>query len=189
MNTFFIVFLIFVVVERLWETFLSNKSEERGSISAGWTLWALTFVYILIIFLTLIELLFIQRTSNYAISIIGFLFFCVALFGRNYSIKSLGKFHSINIEIKQDHSIIRGGPYQYLRHPYYLSIMLEVIGIPLISNCYYTFCFALLTYIPLVFIRIYLEESAMSEKIGETFLEYKSEVNAFSPFKKAVKRS
>ena len=67
--------------------------------------------------------------------------------------------------------------------------MMEVTGIPLIGNCYYTFCAALLTYIPLVFVRVYLEEFAMSEKIGEKFLDYKSEVNAFFPFKKVVKRS
>ena len=66
--------------------------------------------------------------------------------------------------------------------------MMEVTGIPLIGHCYYTFCIALLTYVPLVLCRIYLEEAAMSETIGEKFLDYKSEVNAFFPFKKAEKR-
>jgi len=189
MKTIFIIFLSIVTVERSWETFLSNKSEEKGRIRGGWTLWALTLIYILIIISTLIEFVSIQRTSNYIISIIGCLFFCLALFGRNYSIKALGRFHSINIEIKHDHKIVRDGPYKYLRHPYYLSIMMEVTGIPLIGNCYYTFCVALLTYVPLVFVRIYLEESAMSGNIGKKFLDYKSEVNAFLPFKKVEKRS
>ena len=188
MKIFFIVFLSFVIVERLWETFFSNKSKEKGVISRGWTLWALTFVYILIIAFTLIEFLLVRRTSNYAFNLIGFLLFWVALFGRNYSIRTLGKYHSINIEIKQDHEIIRSGLYKYLRHPYYLSIIFEVAAIPLIFNCYYTFCFALLTYVPLVFVRAYLEESAMIEKIGEAFIEYKSEVNAFIPIKKALNK-
>lgn len=188
MKIFFIIFFSFVIIERLWETFFSNKSKEKGVISGEWTLWALTFVYILVISLTLIEFLFVRRASNYIISLIGFLLFWVAFLGRNYSIRALGKFHSINIEIKKDHRIIRTGLYKYLRHPYYLSIILEVTAIPIIFNCYYTFCFSLLAYVPLVFVRVYLEESAMSEKIGEMFIEYKSEVNAFIPIKKAVKR-
>ena len=71
MKTIFIIFLSIVTVERSWETFLSNKSEEKGVISGGWTLWALTFIYILIIISTLIETVYIQRTSNHIISIIG----------------------------------------------------------------------------------------------------------------------
>jgi len=183
-QVFFIVFLMIVIIERVWETFFGNKSQTRGMIFSKWTLWALTFVYGVIILTTLIEFFSIPRTINYGISAIGFLFFAMALFGRNYSIKSLGSFHSINIEIKKGHKIITDGPYKYLRHPYYASIILEVLGIPLISNSFYTFFLALVAYIPLVSLRIYLEECAMNEKIGVVFLNYKAEVNAFFPFKK-----
>ena len=183
-QVFFIFFLIIVIVERVWETFFANKSQSRGIVFSKWTLWALTFVYGVIILSTLIEFFSIPRKINYGISAIGFLFFAVALFGRNYSIKSLGIFHSINIEIKKGHKIVTDGPYKYLRHPYYASIVLEVLGLPLISNSFYTFCLALVAYIPLVFVRIYLEECTMKEKIGVVFLNYKSKVNAFFPFKK-----
>ena len=65
MKSLFIIFLGIVIVERSWETFLSNKSEEKGVIIGGWTLWALTFIYILIIVSTLVEFIPIQRASNY----------------------------------------------------------------------------------------------------------------------------
>jgi protein-S-isoprenylcysteine O-methyltransferase Ste14 len=42
-----------------------------------------------------------------------------------------------------------------------------------------------MTYIPLVFIRVALEETMMIKNIGKDYLSYKSEVNAFLPsFKK-----
>ncbi len=180
----FVVFIIIVILERLWETFFRKKALETGSIVKKWTLWALTFVYILVMSSTILEYFFMQRRVNYAVSAFGLLLFVLALFGRNISIKTLGRFHSINIEIKPNHKIIRHGPYKYLRHPYYLSIMLEVLGMPLIGNSFYAFYLALFAYVPLVLIRTYFEECMMVNKFGETYAKYKSEVHAFFPFQK-----
>ena len=59
-------------------------------------------------------------------------------------IERFGKFHSIHIEIRDHQQIIKKGPYKYLRHPYYLSVMLELLGFPLVPNAYYTFIFSVL---------------------------------------------
>jgi len=184
-NILFVIVIIVIVLERFWETFLSHKSHDKGIIENQWTLWGLTLIYGLIIFLTLLEYFIIIRKINYTISALGFCLFTVAFWGRYYSIKALGRFHSINIEVKKGHILIKNGLYKYIRHPYYLSIMLEVSGIALFGNAFYTFCFALMTYIPLVFIRVALEETMMIKNIGKEYLYYKSEVNAFLPsFKK-----
>ena len=59
--------------------------------------------------------------------------------------------------------------------------MLEILGIPLVGNSFYTFGFALFTYIPLALLRTYFEECMMINTFGLIYLRYKSKVNAFLP--------
>lgn len=179
-----LIFFIFVALERLWATFFKNKALIKGKITKKWTLYSLTLIYAIILFSTITEYLLKVKKINYLVSILGGALFIIAFLLRNWAIKSLNKFHSINIEIRENHELIRSGMYKYLRHPYYLSIMLEVLSLPLITNSYFTFYFALLSYIPLVLIRAHYEERAMINKFGSEYLKYKSEVYAFSPFKK-----
>jgi protein-S-isoprenylcysteine O-methyltransferase Ste14 len=181
--------MVVVGAERMWETFLTKRSFEKGIVFKRWTLWALTFVYVLIMLLTLLEFLFIHEAVHYSISFLGLLLFVSALLGRNWSIKTLGKFHSNNIEIKNDHKLVKKGPYRFLRHPYYLSMMLEVTGITLIANSVYAFYLAIFGYVPLALLRAYYEERSMIKQFGAIYLNYKSEVNAFLPLKGIKEKS
>jgi len=62
--------------------------------------------------------------------------------------------------------------------------MVEILGVPLIPNSYYAFYLALLVYVPLLFLRICLEERVMAETLGEEYLRYKEEVSRFLPIRK-----
>jgi len=191
MNTLFtVVFLAFMLVigiERIWETFL-RKGKERGIIIAGWTLSVLTIAYIMVYGGAVVEYFIIKRPINLIISFLGFSMYLVGLIGRWWVIKTLGKYHSVHIEIRNTHSLIKQGPYKYLRHPMYFFIIFEILGIPLIPNSYYACFIALFIYIPLLLIRLHLEEKAMIEKFGDAYLQYKSEVSGLFPFKKLKRK-
>ena len=38
-------------------------------------------------------------------------------FGRQWAFNSLGKYWSVDIEIRDNHELIKNGPYKYMRHP------------------------------------------------------------------------
>jgi isoprenylcysteine carboxyl methyltransferase (ICMT) family protein YpbQ len=168
--------------------FFKKRPAETGNIAYGWSLTALILAYNLILLATLTELFVIKRHINFSISLIGLLLFIFAFIIRNWSINALGKFHSTNIEIKPNHHLITSGPYRYLRHPYYLSVMLEVISIPLTVNSFYAFYAAFIVYIPWVLIRVYLEEKVMLKTFGPEYQEYKLKVMAFLPLKRSFNR-
>ena len=168
--------------QRVWETFLRKCKKGRGQIIHQWTLFALSAVHISIGVLTVIEYCIVDRTINYAITLLGLIVYFLSFFLRKWAIKTLGEFHSINIEIKECHQIIKEGPYKYLRHPYYLSVMLELLGFPLIPNAYFSFCCSVFVYIPLVLVRLYLEEKAMIKKFGNEYFKYKKETKGLLPF-------
>lgn len=184
---FTILFLSFMLImgfQRIWETFFKKIGKEEGLIIKKWTLVALTTLHFAAGILTVVEYFVFGREINFVITTLGFTMYFLGLIFRKWSIRALGKYHSIHIEIRSHHPLIKEGPYQYLRHPYYLGVIFELLGFPLVPNAYYAFCFSLFAYVPLLFIRLYFEEKAMIEKFGETYLLYKRETWGLFPFRR-----
>lgn len=132
----------------------------------------------------IVEYFVLQREINFTVTALGLFMFIASFVIRNQCSKTLGEFRTIHIEIREKHSLIKQGLYRYVRHPWYSAIMLEVLSLPLIPNAYYTFLVALLIYIPLLLVRVRIEEKALIEKFGKEYIEYKKEVAAFLPIKK-----
>lgn len=181
---FFIIFFIFASTERLWRTFISYKQKTSGQIKAKWTSSALVITHFIIYMGMIVEYFVLQREINFTVTALGLFMFIASFVIRNQCSKTLGEFRTIHIEIREKHSLIKQGPYRYVRHPWYSAIMLEVLSLPLIPNAYYTFLVALLIYIPLLLVRVRIEEKALIEKFGKEYIEYKKEVAAFLPIKK-----
>ena len=150
-------------------------------IKHAWSLTALVVVYNTVLVATVLELFFVKRPLHTGLSLCGLLVFIFSFLLRSWSVKTLGIFHSTNIEIKPDHRLITRGPYNYIRHPYYLSVMMEVLSIPVTVNCLYTVWLAVMLYVPCVLVRVYLEEQVFSRTFGEEFSRYKAAVRAFIP--------
>ena len=184
---FFIIFFIFASAERLWRTFISYKQKTSGQIKAKWTSSALVITHFIIYMGMIAEYFVMQREINFTVTALGLFMFITSFVIRNWCSKTLGEFRTIHIEIREKQRLIKEGPYRYLRHPWYSAIMLEVLSLPLIPNAYYTFLIAILIYIPLLLIRVRIEEEALIEKFGGEYLEYKKEVAAFVPIKKCLR--
>ena len=179
-----LIFIILLLFERSWELFIRKPSQKRGVIEHKWSLSVLIVTYIIILLFSVVELLTASRKIRLDISGIGLLIFIFAFILRNWSVSALGKFHSTNIEIKPDHQLIKNGPYRYIRHPYYVSVMLEVMSIPLIVNAFFSVYAVFIIYIPSVLMRVYLEERTLIRRFPAEYLNYKSDVMAFLPFSK-----
>jgi len=179
----FVLFMVIMAIHRIHSTFFEQR-EKGGKIEKKWTLYALTTAHFIVGIGTTIEYFWVRREINYIVSGIGLGMFSVALAGRNWATRTLGKLHSPHIEIKKKHQLIKKGPYKYLRHPYYSSVIFEILGVPLIPNSYYAFCLALLVYIPLLFLRVWFEEKVMAQTFGEEYYQYKKEVPEYLPIRK-----
>lgn len=184
----FLFFIAFISIERVHETFFSSryKRKKKGKVIAKWTIVFMTIFHVLVVLGTTIEYYIIKRCSvNYIISIIGLFMYFVALGVRTRCINILGEYYSINIEIRSGQALVKKGPYRFMRHPIYAVTILEVLGIPLVGNAYFSFLIALLCYLPILIIRTYLEEKELIKHYGDEYVRYQREVMAFLPFKKA----
>jgi methyltransferase len=182
---FRIIFLLFTVlfaIQRTKETFFRPK--RGGEIKERFSLPLLTFVYVLVCSVAVLELLLIKRNLNGIITCTGIFLYIVAFLLRAWSFRTLGEYFSPHIEITNDQPLIIEGPYRFVRHPIYLGVIIELISFTVIPNSYYALLLAIFTYIPLLLVRMYREEIAMIEKFGLAYVQYKKEVNAFLPLKR-----
>ena len=180
-----LAFAISLYAYRFWDVFFKRYS-SRGIVYHKWTLSALALSHSLLGILTICEYLFLRAHYNPHIAFIAVFIFALGQTLRNQAIKALGPYHSPHIEIKSTHSLITTFPYNKLRHPYYLGVILEVLATPLIFNAYLSFFFALLTYIPTLIYRIVLEEKALKSHFGKIYDEYANAVRRFVPKKSAT---
>lgn len=184
---FFVFFIAFVSIERIHKTFFSSsyKKRKKGKIIAKWAIILLSFFHIIVVLGTVIEYFIIKEGKvNYLISSIGVFMYFTALIVRRIAIKNLGAYYSIDVEIRHNHPLIKKGLYKYMRHPIYASTIIELLGIPLAGNAYFSFLIALICYMPILMIRTYIEEKVLIKHFGEEYLRYKKEVMAFLPFKR-----
>ncbi len=102
---------------------------------------------------------------------------------RRKAIAALGKFWSLHIEIRENHQLVRSGPFRWLRHPTYFSMVLELLSISLIMNAYISLFLTSLLFLPALMMRIKLEEGALVEKLGSAYQFYQSQTPAIFPYK------
>ncbi len=153
----------------------------KGKIYAKWTTKYIFYIYLLILFGSFIEYFIVERKINLFLSITAFILYWIGISGRQWAFNSLGEYWSVDIEIRDDHKIIKKGPYRYMRHPNNFFHLLEVLGITLIPNSYYTSLIFIILYFPIIILRTIIEEKVMYDVLKNKYKEYKKETMGLFP--------
>ena len=112
---------------------------------------------------------------------IGLLMVAAGLTFAVWARRHLGRDWSGIVTVKEDHELIRSGPYRFVRHPIYSGLLLAILGTAVaFGERRGLLAFALLT-VSLLF-KLRMEERFMSETFGERYVRYRAEVPALIPF-------
>ena len=93
----------------------------------------------------------------------------------------LGRNWSATVTIKQDHELVRTGPYAVVRHPIYTGILLALLGTAIVIGEWRGLVALASITIGFLF-KIRTEERFMGEIFGERYARYRAEVPALIPF-------
>jgi protein-S-isoprenylcysteine O-methyltransferase Ste14 len=93
----------------------------------------------------------------------------------------IGRNWSGVITLKEDHALIRSGPYALVRHPIYSGLLLAIIG-SAIAGGDIAAALAVVAVLYAVLRRVSIEESWMSETFGREYADYKASTPALIPF-------
>jgi protein-S-isoprenylcysteine O-methyltransferase Ste14 len=93
----------------------------------------------------------------------------------------LGRFWSGTVTLKENHELVRSGPYAFVRHPIYTGLLTAAAGTALARGT-----FAALLGLGLIgvacWLKIHAEENLLTNYFGDTYREYRRQVAALIPF-------
>jgi protein-S-isoprenylcysteine O-methyltransferase Ste14 len=93
----------------------------------------------------------------------------------------LGRNWSGTVTVKQEHELIRSGPYAHLRHPIYTGLLLALIGSAIVRGEWRGVLAVLIAFAAL-WRKLGLEERWMTETFGDDYRRYRERTAALIPF-------
>jgi protein-S-isoprenylcysteine O-methyltransferase Ste14 len=97
------------------------------------------------------------------------------------AIISLGRFFTVNVAIREGHTIKQDGMYKYVRHPSYAASLLSFLGFGISLNNWVSL---LVVFVPVTIAflyRIKVEEAMLSAGLGDAYTAYKKRTYRLLP--------
>jgi protein-S-isoprenylcysteine O-methyltransferase Ste14 len=95
--------------------------------------------------------------------------------------RRLGRNWSGTVTLKENHELIRTGPYRWVRHPIYTGLLVGFLGTA-VSLCEWRGLVAIALATIALLLKIRLEEDWMIETFGDRYRRYRADVRALVPF-------
>lgn len=182
----FIGYIIFIILERMIETFYSGNSRRNfDKIEEDWTFQAVALTYTVMVLIMIFEFFMVPRKFELLLVFVGSLIFVIAFCFRFWGMKTLGELWQTKSSMRE--LITNLGPYRYMRHPIYFGLILEVIAVPLIAGTYYALLFSFVIFAPLILLKVHLEEKYLFELYGNKYQDYARKRFALLPLPKINK--
>lgn len=163
----FTIFIAVIILQRITELVIAKKNERemksQGALEFGQSHYPfIVAVHSLFFVVYIIEVsLFSNELSPFWT--ILFSLFLLTQAGRIWALKSLGPYWNTKIIVLPNATVVKKGPYQFIKHPNYAIVTAEFIIIPLMFQAYFTAVIFTILNIIILMIRIPAEENALKE--------------------------
>ena len=131
-----------------------------------------------------IGLAFGQRGAmhNAAVQIAGFIVMATGIAVRSTAIAQLGRFHTPNVAIREDHQLKVTGLYRLVRHPSYLGALIAYLGFSLALGNWLSVA-VIMGIMPCLYgYRIHEEDAAMLAAFGDPYRAYCARTKRLVPW-------
>lgn len=186
MNALYLLFYASMAAWFLSEIYYKQKfkSETKDQKKDKSTLNILWVVIIPSVFVavTVSKLTSFHIRNQYWILYLGEFLIVFGILFRCIIIKSLGKFFTVDVSIKENHQIKKSGFYRLVRHPSYSFALLTFLGLGLFLNNWLSLFIAFVPVFLAFLYRIKVEEQALIQQFGNEYLEYKRKTKKLIPF-------
>ena len=97
------------------------------------------------------------------------------------AVRTLGKEWSVTARLVEGHNLATSGPYQFVRHPIYSSMLGMLLATGLAVAYWFSLLLAIFIFLIGTVIRVRSEEQLLSERFGADFEAYRKRVPAMLP--------
>lgn len=160
--------ILFTVFQRIGELFLSKRNESYICAQGGRVLKEKNYIFMVLLHTTwlmsLVYLSFFKQLEIEPAYFYGFgIFFLLGQFFRLSAITTLGKRWSTRVMILPEAPVIKSGLFNYVRHPNYVGVVLEIFSLPAMAALWpVSIVYSLLNGL-ILFFRIRFEEKMLKE--------------------------
>jgi len=105
----------------------------------------------------------------------------VGLAIRWVAILALGRFFTVNVAIRADHSVVESGPYRFVRHPSYSGLLLAFVGLGIFFENWLSILVLIVPITLSVLNRVAKEEQALLASLGRPYAAYSARTKRFIP--------
>jgi protein-S-isoprenylcysteine O-methyltransferase len=120
------------------------------------------------------------RLDEAAVWVAGAIFLAGAAL-RVWSVATLGRYFTYVVQVSPDQKVVDTGPYRLIRHPSYSGALLMGAGIGLAMRSAYAPLVIVATSLLAYLIRIFVEERALVEGIGQPYRDYMARTKRLIP--------
>jgi len=96
--------------------------------------------------------------------------------------RHLGKQWRFEAALSEDHELIQTGPYRWVRHPIYASMLGMLLATGFVWTWWPMFVAGLIFFLAGTEIRVRAEDRLLAERFQDSFTAYRSRVRAYIPF-------
>ncbi len=137
---YFILFICFLILQRLSELYISSRNEKwllsQGAVQYGQSHYPyMVAMHTLFIISNIVEYIWGDHAEFSPVLLIAFL---LVLSFKFWALSSLGKYWNTKIYRIPNVYPVKKGPYKLFKHPNYMEVVCEIAIIPLVFNLYYT---------------------------------------------------
>ncbi len=177
-----IVFLVYWFIS----SFFAKKSVTKRNFRWKWIVAIILFAIIINSGVRLFSISFSPIFSqlffpSYTVEFIGSFFAVVGVIGAVWARTTLGRNWSGYVTYKKDHELVTNGPYRWVRHPIYSSLLLMLIG-TFIYDPTLVVIIIFPVYFGIFFWRIRKEEEIMINLFGNKYRNYMKRTKRLIPF-------
>ena len=177
-----IVLVLTIVLERVREL-RTNRQTIPGVRKDTLSLTLFMLCGTVVIFGCIAEYVWRGMRPNWPLMVAGVVLGLASFVIRRRAIAALGEFWSMHVEVRDTHRFVQDGPFRLVRHPVYLSMFLELLSITLACGAFFTMILIPLAFVPILLLRLRLEETALVEKFGQAYHDYRRSTPALFPWK------
>ena len=159
-----------------------RREVEKGEVRESLTLRLFIAIGTLMLLGSIAENLWFRPALRPTLFAAGWACALLSFWLRRRAIRELGKMWSLNVEIRESHRLVVSGPYRWVRHPAYTSMVLELFSFGLLLGSGFTSAAVALLFVPTLIARIRIEEAALSQKI-DGYSQYQRSTPALVPYK------
>jgi len=181
--TIIVIICTLIIIIAIFINFIEAKQtkieKKKKSIVATGTMFLFYCLYYVSIRFRL-GIFYLSETFQIIAIILGLI---ILVIGCIFNIKGrlfLGENWADQINIYNDHKLVNKGPYKYVRHPLYASLIWMFLGGSLIYQNYLSFILNLCVFIPFMYYRAKQEEELLIKKFKK-YSNYKKNIGMFFP--------